>query len=231
MRAEERLALVMLAGACAVAGCHARGAAPEPERRTVRCARVETTDVTDALELRGTVAPLPDRDAQVAPQVAGRIVQLLAREGDRVTAGQPVARVDDSVLVDQASEAQAALEKTRAERRNADATHARDRAGVRARNRRPPGGRRRRHARRHRARRRERGRGASRSGRGDRSTAPPCAARSPASWSACSAAPASWSTARPRRRSSRSPIPASWSWCRMRRRPTSSGSRRARTPT
>jgi RND family efflux transporter MFP subunit len=119
------LVLVALAGVCAGAGCSKHAAAPEPERRTVHCARVETTDVTDALELRGTVAPLPDRDAQVAPQVAGRIVQLLAREGDRVTVGQPVARVDDSVLVDQASEAQASLEKTRAERRNADATHAR----------------------------------------------------------------------------------------------------------
>src|SRR5262249_37027598 len=48
-----------------------------------------------------------------------------AREGDHVTAGQPVARVDDSVLVDQAHEARAALEKAQAERRNADATHAR----------------------------------------------------------------------------------------------------------
>jgi RND family efflux transporter MFP subunit len=86
---------------------------------------VETADVADSIELRGTVAPLPDRDAQIAPQVAGRIVQLLAREGDRVAAGQPVARVDDSILVDQANEAKAALEKARAERRNADATQAR----------------------------------------------------------------------------------------------------------
>ena len=52
-------------------------------------------------------------------------MQLLAREGDRVTAGQPVARVDDAPLVDLAKEAEAALEKTKAERRNADATRAR----------------------------------------------------------------------------------------------------------
>src|SRR5439155_26269970 len=76
-------------------------------------------------ELRGTISPLPDRDAQVAPQVAGRIVAVLAREGDRVTAGQPLARIDDAPLVDQASEAAAALSKVQAERRNADATRAR----------------------------------------------------------------------------------------------------------
>jgi len=117
--------LLMLAGVGMFAACRKHAAAPEHERRTVHCARAETADVTDAVDLRGTVAPLPDRDAQIAPQVAGRIVQLLAREGDKVTVGQPVARVDDSILVDQANEAAAGLEKARAERRNADATQAR----------------------------------------------------------------------------------------------------------
>ena len=123
-RAKGR-ALLLLAGTLLAAGCHGRATAPAPERRSVHCGPVEIAQVADAIELRGTIAPLPDRDAQIAPQVAGRIVQLLAREGDRVAAGQPVARVDDSILVDQANEAQAVLEKVRAERRNADATHAR----------------------------------------------------------------------------------------------------------
>ena len=52
--------------------------------------------------LHGTVAPLPDRDAQIAPQVAGRIVEVLVREGDRVTRGQPLARIEDAALADQA---------------------------------------------------------------------------------------------------------------------------------
>jgi RND family efflux transporter MFP subunit len=52
-------------------------------------------------------------------------MQLLVREGDAVTAGQPVARIDNAPLVDQAKEAEAALAKTHAERRNAEATRAR----------------------------------------------------------------------------------------------------------
>ena len=116
---------ILAIAAVTTAGCRRGKPAAEPERRTVHCAPVETAQVADAIELRGTIAPLPDRDAQIAPQVAGRIVQLLAREGDQVIAGQPVARVDDSILVDQSNEAQALLEKARAERRNADATHAR----------------------------------------------------------------------------------------------------------
>ena len=123
-RGRPPLALLLMVGPVWV-GCQGRATAPTPERRTVHCAKVETANVADTIELRGTVAPLPDRDAQIAPLVAGRMVQLLAREGDRVAVGQTVARIDDSVLVDQANEAAAALEKTKAERRNADATHAR----------------------------------------------------------------------------------------------------------
>ncbi len=57
--------------------------------------------------------------------MAGRIVQLLVREGDRVAAGQPLARIDDAPLVDQAKEASAVLARVGAERRNAEATRAR----------------------------------------------------------------------------------------------------------
>ncbi|MFL5308423.1 MAG: efflux RND transporter periplasmic adaptor subunit [Polyangia bacterium] len=109
-----------------VGGCRGREEAEAPAgKRPVRCAPVETVTVEDTIELRGTVAPLPDRDAEVAPQVAGRIAKILVREGDRVAAGQPVARIDDAGLVDQANEASAAVAKAEAERRNADATRAR----------------------------------------------------------------------------------------------------------
>ena len=122
MRAERTVLLVF---AVALSACRREPAEPPAAKRQVRCAAVDSVAVTDAIELRGTVSPLPDRDAQVAPQVAGRIMQLLVREGDRVSAGQPIARIDNAVLVDQASEAEAAVAKTRAERRNAEATRAR----------------------------------------------------------------------------------------------------------
>ena len=120
-------ALVMVVLA---AGCHREherereGEAPAG-KRPVRCAPVETAEVEDAIELRGTGAPLPDRDAEVAPQVAGRIARVLVREGDGVAVGQRVARIDDAVLVDLANEAAAAVAKAGAERRNAEATRAR----------------------------------------------------------------------------------------------------------
>jgi HlyD family secretion protein len=114
--------LVLALGACRRAEKEGEATA---SKRTVRCAPIEATDVTDAIALRGTIAALPDRDAQVAPQVTGRLLQVLVREGDKVTAGQVVARVDDALLADEARAAEAALGKTRAEVENAEATLAR----------------------------------------------------------------------------------------------------------
>jgi RND family efflux transporter MFP subunit len=91
----------------------------------VRCAPAEAATLTDSIELRGTVSPLPEKDAQVAAQVAGRLLQVLVREGDVVAAGQIVARVDAAPLADEAQAAEAAVEKTRAEVKNAEATFTR----------------------------------------------------------------------------------------------------------
>ena len=75
--------------------------------------------------LHGTVAPLPDRDAQIAPQVAGRIVAVLVREGDQVARGQPLARIDDAALADQVKEAGAHLARAQAEANLARTTRTR----------------------------------------------------------------------------------------------------------
>jgi RND family efflux transporter MFP subunit len=100
------------------AGCHRGNAANEepgtgPKR--VRCAPVEVRDVQDSVELHGTVAPLPDRDSQIAAQVPGRILRVVVREGDTVTSGQALAHIDDAALADQAKQAAAQLAKARAE--------------------------------------------------------------------------------------------------------------------
>jgi len=81
--------------------------------------------VAETIELRGTIAPLPDRDAQVSAQVPGRILRVLVREGDPVTAGQVLARLDDGPLVDELHAAEAALTRSRVEARNAQATASR----------------------------------------------------------------------------------------------------------
>jgi len=114
------LGFLLVGGACRRTGDNA----PEAHRR-VSCAEVEPMTVVDSIEIRGTVAPLPDRDAQVSAQVPGRLLRLLVREGDRVTSGQLLAKLDDGPFVDDLHAAEAALAKTRVEVRSAEATAAR----------------------------------------------------------------------------------------------------------
>jgi HlyD family secretion protein len=121
---SDRLLLAFL-GIVLIAGCRKKASDADDEKtgpRKVACAPVTTRKVSDTIEVRGTVAPLPDRDAVVSAQVAGRIVKVLVREGDRVRAGQPVAQIDTSPLQDDVSEARAAVAKARAERENAETT-------------------------------------------------------------------------------------------------------------
>jgi RND family efflux transporter MFP subunit len=108
-----------------VAGCRHREEAPAETARRVHCAPAEPMQVVDAVELRGTIAPLPDRDAQVSAQVAGRVLRVLVREGDAVAAGQLLARLDDGPLVDELHAAEAVVVKSQAEVKNAEATAAR----------------------------------------------------------------------------------------------------------
>jgi RND family efflux transporter MFP subunit len=110
--------LAAAAAGMAAAGCRREAAGQEepaagPKR--VHCAPAEARSVEDVVLLHGTVAPLPDRDSQIAPQVTGRILRVLVREGDRVQSGQPLAHIDDAPLADQAAQAAAVLAKARAE--------------------------------------------------------------------------------------------------------------------
>jgi RND family efflux transporter MFP subunit len=127
MRLELCLCVV-----CALVACKRAGHEAEDEHdeapagpKHVRCASAENVTVSERVELRGTVAPPLDKDTQLAPQVAGRLLAVDVREGDGVTAGKVVARVDDAPLSDAASQADAAVAKARAEAENAQTTHAR----------------------------------------------------------------------------------------------------------
>src|SRR5262249_23659686 len=95
---------------------------PATGPKKIRCASVQTKPVIHRVEVRGTVAPLPAGDAQLAPQVAGRLLKVEVREGDVVKASQEVARVDEAPLLDAVRQADAVLAKTRAEAKNAQAT-------------------------------------------------------------------------------------------------------------
>ncbi|HEY2736007.1 MAG TPA: efflux RND transporter periplasmic adaptor subunit [Polyangiales bacterium] len=93
-----------------------------PARKRVTCAPIERTLAHDEIELRGTLVPLPDRDAQLAPQVSGRVLEVDVREGDPVALGQIVARIDDALARDDARRADAVLASGRAEAQYAATT-------------------------------------------------------------------------------------------------------------
>jgi RND family efflux transporter MFP subunit len=121
MRTELRWLALCCLGACQ----NPVESEPPQAPKRVRCGDVEASLISDTIEVRGTLAPLPERDAQLAPQVSGRVLRIEVREGDPVHVGQRVARIDDAALLDAAAESEAALARARAEHRNAQTTLAR----------------------------------------------------------------------------------------------------------
>src|SRR5439155_1365525 len=73
----------------------------------------------DARALRGTVVAAPDHDAVVAPQVPGRLLRVVVREGDAVASGAVVAEVESQLARDALVQAQAQLAQAEAQARNA----------------------------------------------------------------------------------------------------------------
>lgn len=100
----------------------------ERKRAGVRVEALAETELTGELTLTATVQPNQDALAHVAPRVAGRIVAVYAKLGDRVKGGQPLVLLDSlevgeahSAYLQAASEARLAAaaferaEKLRAE--------------------------------------------------------------------------------------------------------------------
>ncbi|MGH9499493.1 MAG: efflux RND transporter periplasmic adaptor subunit [Terriglobales bacterium] len=85
----------------------------------VTVTHVERADISEMLTLSGSVIALPNRDIRVSSLVAGRIAELAAAEGDRVQAGEVLARVDARPYQDQLTQAEAAEAQARANVENA----------------------------------------------------------------------------------------------------------------
>lgn len=120
------LALAVVAGACggspaatpAAGGGGGRGGGrggPVP----VEVVSVRADTVVDAISATGQIEPL--QSIQLRPEVDGRLVEILVREGAEVGMDQPLFRVDDGELKAQVARAQAdrdlaqqALTRTRA---------------------------------------------------------------------------------------------------------------------
>lgn len=72
------------------------------------------------LDLTGEIAADPDRSARLAARVPGRIVDVRAKEGDRVKAGQTIALLESPELARARATLASATAKAKAARLNAD---------------------------------------------------------------------------------------------------------------
>jgi len=103
---------------CAVAACRRPEPGAEGEEHVapihVTCAAPAARAATDRIVVRGVVAAPPDRQALVAPAVAGRIADVAVVEGQRVARGDLLAVIDEPALAAAEGEARAQLTSARA---------------------------------------------------------------------------------------------------------------------
>lgn len=112
--------------ALAVVGCGPKpDAAPPAQQKqdpavTTKAAR--SGDVSQTVSVTGSLVAL--QDVALSAKQAGRLVQVLVREGDTVKAGQILARVDDTDLRSQLRSSEAAVGSARAKLEQAQAAYA-----------------------------------------------------------------------------------------------------------
>jgi multidrug efflux system membrane fusion protein len=123
-RSARALAAVAILAA-GLAGCR-RAEKQAASAAPVTVAAAATGPAVEWVELFGRVVPPPDRDATIAPQVAGVLLAVGVREGDPVKKNDVVARVDSAPLVDALASAAAAARRASADaafrRRTAERT-------------------------------------------------------------------------------------------------------------
>lgn len=117
--------LTLLAAAIAIA-CAAGGFSPRALASGVPVLEARFAASSSSLAIEGRLEPL--RQATVAAQVNGNVLALLIKAGDRVRAGQPLARIDERDAVAGLQRSEAVLAQAEAEARNARVAAERTRA-------------------------------------------------------------------------------------------------------
>lgn len=133
MTAKRKLLLVLFAGAMVLAGGAfawkngkpggngpTGAAAPRPAERTIELIGAELHTIkprglVDVVRFTGTTQPIDQ--TIVKARVAGRLSEVLVREGDRVTKGQVLARFETNELQARVNERQSAVDAARADAR------------------------------------------------------------------------------------------------------------------
>jgi cobalt-zinc-cadmium efflux system membrane fusion protein len=84
----------------------------------LRVAPAELKQLTEYLQVTGTVQPIDSRVAEVRPLARGRLQRVAVRVGDRVTSGEVLATMDNieaAVLASQLAAAQAELQRLKSQ--------------------------------------------------------------------------------------------------------------------
>jgi HlyD family secretion protein len=120
MASKRTKIVVGIVAGLTLAGVVAASVTRDIRRRvSVQTQKVERRDLVSLVSASGEVRP--KRFVNVSSDVSGRIVRLQVKEGDRVKAGQTLARIDSTRFEADTKQAQAGLEATRAELARAQA--------------------------------------------------------------------------------------------------------------
>ena len=117
------LLLLSLLGGCrkkpVAGGDDPSGDAASTEPTVVEFATATTRSMETVIAAQGTLAPGQGAVARVAPSTPGRLLTVRVREGDRVTAGEVIATLDNRPQQAQAQSARAALSVSEAQAQEA----------------------------------------------------------------------------------------------------------------
>lgn len=123
----EKKRIVVIAGTLAVAAAcaYAWSKFSRDEAPPYRFATVERGDIRAAVAATGALSAVTT--VQVGTQVSGRVVEIHADFNDRVKKGQLIARIDPTLLEQAVRDAQASLERARAQYEQAEIEYQRNR--------------------------------------------------------------------------------------------------------
>ena len=96
----------------------------KPSVVSVAVAPAVRAEIDETLALEGRLVPPPERDATLAPQVAGRLESVSVREGDAVKAGALLAAVDARAAEEALRTAHAAVAKAEQEAKSKESVAA-----------------------------------------------------------------------------------------------------------
>ena len=121
------LGIALLTAALAIPNCSRKpgsdedaggGGKAEAPVAEVTVTRVTRADISQNIAVNGAAAALPNQDVRVSALVPGRVAEMTVAEGDRVQAGQVLAKLDDRTYRDQLQQAEAAVAQAKANAKN-----------------------------------------------------------------------------------------------------------------